>query len=98
MENDRFNECSDINLRYEVGNMLQHKTNGYQSFEFALYNRDVRAAVKENQSHALLGDHWADVQVQDVRAHDEFEARTKIAERFPPDLGFVVEDLSASSY
>ena len=78
--------------------MLQHRANGYQSFEFTLYNREVRAAVKENQSHALLGDHWADVQIQDVRAHDEQEARTLIAKRFPPDLGFVVEELSASTY
>ena len=78
--------------------MLQHKTDEFQSFQFTLYNRDVRAAVKENQSHALLGDHWADAQIQDVRAHDESEARNLIAERFPPDMGFVVEELSASLY
>ena len=78
--------------------MLQHKTDGYQSFQVTLYNREVRAAVKENQSHALLGDHWADAQIQDVRAHDESEARLLVAKRFPPDMGFVVEELSASSY
>ena len=78
--------------------MLQHNTNGYQSFQFTLYNKEVRAAVKENQSHELLGDHWADAQIQDVRAQDELEARLLIAKRFPPDRGFVVEDMSASSY
>ena len=78
--------------------MLQHHSNGFKSFEFTLYNRDVRAAVKDNQSHDILGDHWADVQIHDVHAHDETEAKTLIAKRYPPEMGFVVEGLSVSSY
>lgn len=55
------------------------------------YNRDVRALVKDNQSHTIFEDHWADIHTQDVCAADEKEARDKIASRFPPEDGFVIE-------
>lgn len=62
-------------------------------FEAAIYNREVRIAVKNNLSHAIFGDHWADRQLHDVLAYDENEARTLIAERFPAEQGFVIEGL-----
>jgi hypothetical protein len=40
-----------------------------------------------------VSDQWADIQVRDVVARDESEARTLIAERFPIEDGFVVEDV-----
>lgn len=76
--------------------MLQYNTHDLRVFEVAIYNRDVRAAVKENRSHSLYGDHWADVQLHDVTAHNESEAREMIADRFPPAEGFVVEEMIPS--
>lgn len=64
-------------------------------FTFSIYNSKVRAAVKENQSHVVLGDHWADSQVHEVVARNESEALDMIAERYPPEDGFVVETLTA---
>ena len=78
--------------------MLQYNTHDMQVFEVAIYNREVRAAVKANESHSVYGDHWADVQLHDVAAHDEAEARQLIAERYPPDEGFVVEELTPSGF
>lgn len=62
-------------------------------YEVAIYNRKVRALVKENQSHVFFEDHWADEQLQDVAARDEDEAREIIQKRFPPTDGFVITDV-----
>ena len=74
--------------------MMQHSANGLLPFDVSVYNREVRRAVKENQSHAIFGDHWADVQHQDVMAPDEAEAYRLATQRFPPEQGFVVEQLT----
>ena len=74
--------------------MLQHAVNGRRAFEVTLYNKDVRAAVKENQSHVIYGDHWADAQIQDVAASDEVEALNLIDMRYPKNEGFVVQKLA----
>jgi hypothetical protein len=78
--------------------MLQHSSDHIIAFEVFLYNRDVRAAVKENRSHDLFGDHWADVQIQDVMAESEDQARRLISDRYPPDQGFVVQQLSVVTH
>ena len=72
--------------------MLQPMTKG-NAYEVSIYNRDVRAALKGNESHIFYGDQWADVQYQDVYAESEKEARKLISMRYPPDQGFVVQDL-----
>ncbi|MDP7600301.1 MAG: hypothetical protein QF605_02855 [Rhodospirillales bacterium] len=77
--------------------MLQHAMNGRKAFEVTLYNKDVRAAVKENQSHTIYGDHWADAQIQDVMAANESEALSLIGRRYPPEEGFVVQELAECS-
>ena len=74
--------------------MLQSSTNGRNAYEVRIYDREVRAAVKVNGSHNLFGDHWADLQFQDVNAQSETEARKLISMRYPPELGFVVEELN----
>lgn len=70
--------------------MIQHPDDGSTVYEVAVYNKKVRALVKENRSHVFFADTWADEQVQDVAAHDEDEARELIERRFPPAQGFVV--------
>ena len=77
--------------------MLQQPKNGDTIFEVAIYNQEVRSLVKENQSHRYFDDIWADVQLRDIIAKNEEEARELIAKRFPPDDGFIVEDVHPTS-
>jgi len=74
--------------------VLQPITNGSNAYEVSIYNRDVRAAVKDNESHVLYGDQWADLQFQDVHAESEKEALKLILRRYPPENGFVIQDLN----
>ncbi len=77
--------------------MLQVPTAGTQIFEATIYNKEVRSLVKENQSHLFYDDQWADVRVHDVLAENEDQARALIAERFPPDDGFVIGTIVPTS-
>ena len=77
--------------------MLHKPCDGEQVYEVSLYNKDVRSLVKENQSHDLFEDHWADSQKHDVVACDETEARRMVAERFKPDDGFVIEGITLTA-
>jgi hypothetical protein len=76
--------------------MLRFPQTGSRAFEVAIYNQDVRALVKANRSHSYFDDQWADVKIQDVIARNEGEARALIAERFPPEDGFVVKKMYPS--
>lgn len=77
--------------------MLQLPINGHHHvFEVSLYNRDVRTMVKENQHHNFFDDQWADVHVRNVTARDETEAVSIIVKRFPPEEGFVIQQVTES--
>ena len=73
--------------------MLQEPRAGRQAFQVVIYNKDVRALVKDNKLHCYYGDHWADGTVQAIEARDEGEARRLLAERYPPEAGFVVHSM-----
>ncbi len=81
-----------------VATMLHLPSSGYKVYEVSVYNRDVRALVKRKQRHCYFDDRWAAVQVRDVVARDESEARTLIAERFPTEDGFVVQGVCPSQF
>jgi len=74
--------------------MFQHPTARRKAFEVSIYNKHVRAAIKNNQSHDIYGDRWADPQNQNVMASDKFQAMRLINLRYPKQEGFVVEYLS----
>ena len=78
--------------------MLHQLIDGQAMYEVGIYNKEVRALVKENQSHSYYDDYWADVQVRDIIAHDETEARELIEKRFPPEDGFVIEGVEESHF
>lgn len=73
--------------------MLLWPKHGHKSFEAVIYNQEVRALVKENRSHAVFDDRWADASSHAVEARSESEARHAIFERYPPEAGFVIETL-----
>jgi len=70
--------------------MLPRTTADPRVFAVSIYNKDVRSQVRDNRSHLCFDEQWANVRVRDVVARDESEARRLIAERFPPDDGFVI--------
>jgi hypothetical protein len=78
--------------------MLHLESSGVQVFQVALYNERVRALVGQRRRHRRFSSRWAEVQHRDVVAHDEEEARLLIAERFPPEDGFVVEAVARFGY
>ena len=77
--------------------MLYKPCQGEQVYEISIYNRVVRSLVKENQSHELYDDHWADSQKHDVIAQDETEARRIVAERFDESDGFIIEGVNLTT-
>ncbi len=73
--------------------MLQFPWKDLKPYAFEVYNRRVRALVKNNRSDWLFDDYWADAQGRDVIARNEDQARVLIDARFPSDEGFVVAAL-----
>jgi hypothetical protein len=71
--------------------MLHKPSDGENVYEISIYDKEVRSLVKENQSHKLFDDHWADSQLHDVVATDEEEARRMVDERYPESDGFVIK-------
>lgn len=70
--------------------MFAVATGNQKTFEVGIFNKDVRALVKQNRSHLDYGDAWADVHFQNVVAETEEEAMAMIEERYPAQSGFVV--------
>ena len=68
-----------------------------QLFEISLYNKEVRALVKDNKSHNLFDDHWADSQTFGIVARDAQEARQLAKQRYPQKDGFVIETVTDSA-
>ncbi|MCC9625532.1 hypothetical protein LPB41_27990 [Thalassospira sp. MA62] len=60
-------------------------------FEVVLHNQDVRECVKENRSHDMFDDRWADKQTHEVAASDESKALAMIENTYPSADGFVVD-------
>ena len=77
--------------------MLHRPLDGEFVYEVSIYNKDVRSLVKENQSHNVFDDHWADTQLHDVVAQDETEARRMVGERYPAGDGFVIQTVKQTS-
>ena len=78
--------------------MLNLPNDGYKVYEVQLYNEQVRVMAQRRKRHSFFDRHWARAQVRDVVARDESEAWALIAERFPPEDGFVVERITGSRF
>lgn len=64
-----------------------------RSFQVSVYNQDVRHLVNREESHDYYDDHWAQAHRYQVFAETESEARSLVKTKFPPEEGFVIEDL-----
>jgi hypothetical protein len=85
----------DSAITAEVGKKMLHlASSDVQVFQVALYNERVRALVSQRRRDGRFSNRWAEVQLRDVVARDEEEARLLIAERFPPEDGFVVQEVA----
>ena len=71
--------------------MLQIPDSGNQLFEVRIYNKKVRALVKQNLHHHFFDDQWADVHIKNVTAQDEAAAVSIISKHFLKEEGFVFE-------
>lgn len=69
---------------------LHRPRSGCATFSVHIYNSDVRATLKENQSHHMLSERWAEEQTHEVVAQSAEEARAIAAQRFPAKDGFVI--------
>lgn len=65
-------------------------------FEVAVHNKDVRALVQRGERHRQFRDSWSDTHYVGVSAHDADDARQRILQRYPPDQGFVIEQVVAT--
>lgn len=68
---------------------------GSRAFEVTIYNRKVRALLKENDQHRTYSDRWANPTRQVVDAIDADEAKALARRRYPPEEGFVIASVTA---
>ena len=67
-------------------------------FEVAVYNKEVRECVEGGERHRDLSDDWADIHYFEIVADNEAEARARIARKYPPHQGYVIESVEQSKY
>lgn len=70
----------------EAGSIGEKRT-----FEIRVFNKDVRAYLKENHDHPIYNDRWCDTQCRLLTVCDEIELAKKLSELYPVKQGFVVE-------
>lgn len=64
------------------------------TFEIAVYNNDVRDALKRGENHFTLEDSWADTHLIEVRASTPEEAAHICRRKHPERKGFVHGDVT----
>lgn len=77
----------------EQADPLNVPRDGCSKFSVAVYNAAVREAVKQNRTHHVYDDKWAERRHLEVVADTPEEARKRVVEQHPASEGFVVEDV-----
>lgn len=67
-------------------------------FEVAIYNEEVRRALKDGRRHRDLTDDWADVHYFDIEADTADGARQKVMRKYPADRGYVIDSIEPHKY
>lgn len=63
-------------------------------YEVAVYNEQVRQMLKQGDKHEFLDDDWADIHYLEFTASGEQEARAKAHSKYPPEQGYVIENIT----
>lgn len=63
-------------------------------YEVAIYNEQVRQMLKQGDKHEFLDDDWADIHYLEFTASGEQEARAKAQSKYPPEQGYVIENIT----
>lgn len=66
-----------------------------KKFEAAIYNQQVRDAIKNCERHPDYYDEWADLHFIEVKADTVKEAREAVERRHPKAKGFVIDSIIA---
>ena len=78
--------------------MYEFPSKGRKAYRIDIYNKDVRAALKENRSHTAYRDDWANTQSHEILAIDEDDAREIMTQRYRPEEGFVIEAVALDQH
>ncbi|MCH8237790.1 MAG: hypothetical protein IIC06_06400 [Proteobacteria bacterium] len=62
-------------------------------FEVTIYNMRVREKVEQGEHHPRFKDDWADFRYVEFHADTEKRVRAMAEDRYPPDEGFVIENI-----
>lgn len=65
-------------------------------YEVAVYNEEVRRILKQGDKHEFLDDDWANIHYLEISANGEQEARAKVNTKYPPDQGYVIENITSA--
>lgn len=66
-----------------------------KKFEAAVFNQQVRDAVKQLEHHPDYKDEWADLHYIEVKAETSADARKEIERQYPKAKGFVIDNIIA---
>jgi hypothetical protein len=64
-----------------------------QTYEAGIYNKEVVDLLKIGQRHRHLKDEWAEVHYFKTQATSEDEARRRLAAKYPPEQGYVIDGI-----
>lgn len=71
--------------------MLNLPRSDQNIYEVVISHSDVRALTSRRRRPHCLDERWSRPQLRNVVARNEAEARDLIAQRFPPEDGFVIQ-------
>ena len=69
-----------------------------KKFEASVFNQMVRDATLMGEHHRHLPDFWADQQLIEISADSAEEAMLMLADKYPPDKGYVISALLEAKF
>ena len=66
----------------------------HRTFEFSLYNSEVRNLIQLGETHKQLGDGWAEQRYIQISAENKEKAQQELYRRYPEHKGFVITSVT----
>jgi len=63
-------------------------------YSVGVYNAQVRSLLAKGERHRQLSDDWADIHYFEISADSPEQARLRLHQRYPVELGYVVTDVT----